>query len=46
MKKICLSLVLLLVALSVWADGKEPKSYRLYGVAFYNLENLFHTVHE
>ena len=46
MKKICLSLVLLLVALSVWADGKEPKSYRLYGVAFYNLENLFDTVHD
>lgn len=43
MKKTCLTLVLLFLTLSGWA---QEKRYSLYGVAFYNLENLFDTIHD
>lgn len=55
MKKFFLPLALTILALfslsaltpsSVHAHGEQTKRYALYGVAFYNLENLFDTIHD
>lgn len=52
MKKTLFSFALLLVALTTLTSfttrnmGGEQKRYALYGVAFYNLENLFDTLHD
>lgn len=50
MKKSILSSVLLLVVVAVLSSfthhGQQQKRYALYGVAFYNLENLFDTLHD
>lgn len=44
MKKFCLTIALFVLAVA-GACGQE-KRYSLYGVAFYNLENLFDTIHD
>ena len=50
MKRIILSFSLLLVCLAVLTSsvshGQQQKRYAMYGVAFYNLENLFDTLHD
>jgi len=53
MKRFSLSLVSLLFICSLLcsftrsqASGSEQKKYALYGVAFYNLENCFDTLHD
>ncbi len=48
MKKATLVLALLAFALTLTAGGnsEQQKRYKLYGVAFYNLENLFDTIHD
>ena len=48
MKKILLLTLAALVLLPAFAGSHEQgqeKRYALYGVAFYNLENLFDTIH-
>ena len=46
MKRITLSLIALVFAFCVQAQSASEKRYALYGVAFYNLENLFDTIHD
>ncbi len=48
MKKIVFLFILAIATCSVFAlaDGQQEKRFRMYGVAFYNLENLFDTVHD
>lgn len=52
MRKSILSFALLLLALTTLtsfttsSDVQQQKRYGLYGVAFYNLENLFDTLHD
>lgn len=50
MKRFILSFVLLLVGVATLSSfsshGQEQKRYKVYGVAFYNLENLFDTLHD
>lgn len=46
MKKTLFSFAFLLLALALTAGRPAEKRYRLYGVAFYNQENLFDTVHD
>lgn len=45
MKK-TIALLALLLFVVVGAKADEPKKYALYGIGFYNLENLFDTVHD
>lgn len=46
MRKLITLLALLLAANCVAFAQNTGKKYRLYGVAFYNLENLFDTLHD
>ncbi len=48
MKKLLFLFVCLVAAgtVSAFADGQQEKRYSLHGVAFYNLENLFDTIHD
>lgn len=47
MKKFCLSLILfVLFCVTAGAQQSGEKRYDLYGVGFYNLENLFDTIHD
>lgn len=46
MKKAFLTLTLFMTAIIMTAQSKGEKLYSLYGVAFYNLENLFDTAHD
>lgn len=48
MKKVIFLFSILVFTLSVFAggDGIAEKRYRLYGIAFYNQENLFDTIHD
>ncbi len=47
MKKLLLFFVCLLLASGVFALAEQKENrYNLYGVAFYNLENLFDTIHD
>lgn len=45
MKRLLISIIVALMAIaSVSAQDQARKQYRVYGVAFYNLENLFDTI--
>ena len=46
MRKFLLSVVLLYAALIGFAQNNGEKRYAMYGVGFYNLENLFDTLHD
>lgn len=46
MRKVLLSLMAFLFAVVALAQSSGEKRYALYGLAFYNLENLFDTVHD
>lgn len=52
MRKSLLSFALIIAALAMLTSasypgkGADQKKFKLYGVAFYNLENLFDTVHD
>ncbi len=46
MKKTIISFAIILVALVFTAGRPQGKRLALYGVAFYNLENLFDTLHD
>ena len=49
MRKGFISLLILLVALTIisWRpEIKQDRTLQVYGVAFYNLENLFDTIHD
>lgn len=48
MKKMMLFVALVLVSGSaLWAQKKKPvKQFELYSIAFYNLENMFDTIHD
>ena len=52
MKRSAFILALLFAALTFLSSftsrpqGEQQKSYALYGVAFYNVENLFDTLHD
>ena len=46
MKKAFLSLTLFLIAIIAFAQSTNEKRYAVYGIAFYNLENLFDTSHD
>ncbi len=48
MKKIIFLFILTIATCSVFAltDKQQDKRFRMYGVAFYNLENLFDTIHD
>ena len=41
-----LAVVAFLFVATSWAQGRKQPRYDLYSVAFYNLENLFDTVHD
>ncbi|MCR4915519.1 MAG: endonuclease/exonuclease/phosphatase family protein [Prevotella sp.] len=45
MKK-TLSLIMLMLLIGVCSSHAQDKRYQLYGVGFYNLENLFDTCHD
>lgn len=44
MRRVSLVMLLMLVALAGFAQEKDRKQYQAFGVAFYNLENLFDTI--
>ena len=49
MRKGFISLLIIMVALTVisWRpEVKQDRTLQVYGVAFYNLENLFDTIHD
>lgn len=46
MKKTLFSFMFILLALSLTSGQPAEKRYRLYGIAFYNQENLFDTIHD
>lgn len=46
MKKNLFSFLVLMLALTAVAGQADEKRYALYGVAFYNQENLFDTIHD
>ncbi len=46
MKKVIISFAIIIVAMVVMAGRPAGKRMALYGVAFYNLENLFDTLHD
>ena len=46
MKKAVLTLTVFIIALFASAQSANEKRFALYGVAFYNMENLFDTVHD
>ena len=49
MKKSILSFLMVMVVLSIisWhPESEDDKTLQVYGVAFYNLENLFDTIHD
>lgn len=46
MKKVFLAIALLLFVFAPSRAQKQEKQYELYGVAFYNLENMFDTLHD
>ena len=45
MKKSVFALLLIVLSTQVYAQTPTEKRYSLYGVCFYNLENLFDTIH-
>jgi hypothetical protein len=45
MRKI-FSVILLVLCAALTASAQSGKKYALYGVAFYNLENLFDTIND
>lgn len=45
MRKYILSFAIAIIALALFTSG-SPKRIAMYGVAFYNLENLFDTLHD
>lgn len=45
MKKSVFALLLIVLSTQVFAQTPAEKRYSLYGVCFYNLENLFDTIH-
>lgn len=46
MKKTLFSFLALMLALTAVAGQADEKRYALYGIAFYNQENLFDTIHD
>lgn len=46
MKKVLLTLTVFVLAIVASAQSSKEKRYALYGIAFYNVENLFDTVHD
>jgi len=49
MRKCLISLLAVMIALTIlsWrTDGSQERTLQVYGVAFYNLENLFDTIHD
>ena len=46
MKKFLLSIMLIYAAVICFAQNNGEKRYAMYGVGFYNLENLFDTLHD
>ena len=44
MRRVSLVMLLMLVALAGFAQENDRKQYQAFGVAFYNLENLFDTI--
>ncbi|MBQ2269146.1 MAG: endonuclease/exonuclease/phosphatase family protein, partial [Bacteroidaceae bacterium] len=46
MKKILLTLAITIAFGAICSGNPVEKRYNLYGVAFYNLENLFDTLHD
>lgn len=46
MRKTLLTFSLLLLVSAVCSAQKNERKYAMYGIAFYNLENLFDTIHD